>query len=120
VPSGVAASSVQSNRGYVAGIASKKPAKRARKITGSQIRTMKRGPSKRNVLALAGPISVERMRQEDSHAHQRQDQCRGLDHGCTSCCAKEARYLLHDCSQIRSNMNCMLAIPVFVFIWERR
>jgi hypothetical protein len=64
--------------------------------------------------ALAGPISVQRVREEDTHAHQREDCCRGLDHCCTSCCAREARYLLHDCSQNRSNMNCMFAIPVFL------
>lgn len=53
---------------------------------------------------LAGPIRVHGMSQEDCDAHAAKD---NLDHGCASSWPISARYLLHDCCQIRLKMNCM-------------
>lgn len=51
---------------------------------------------------------------EDRHAGEPKDKCRDLDHNSASGLPIAARYLLRERSQIRSNKNCMLAIPVFL------
>lgn len=59
---------------------------------------------------LAVPIRVHGMCQEDRDADAAKDD---LDHGCASW-PISARYLLHDCCQIRLKMNCMTVRPLFV------
>lgn len=56
---------------------------------------------------LTGPISIDGVSSEDRDADQGEN-CRCcLDHCRASCLPIEARYRLHDCIQIRSNMNCI-------------
>lgn len=64
-------------------------------------------------VALAGAIGVDSVGGENRSAGQRQDECRDLDHDTASGLPMAARYLLRVRSQIRSKMNCMLAIPVY-------
>ena len=51
---------------------------------------------------------------EDGHADKGEDSCRQLDHCPTSCSPIVARNLVRDWFQIRSNMNCMSAVPVLL------
>jgi hypothetical protein len=79
----------------------------------SQVRRRKTFASDRRV-ALAGAIGVDRVGGEDCRAGECQDQCGDLDHDTASGLPMAARYLLRVRSQIRSKINCMLAIPVLL------
>jgi len=59
-------------------------------------------------------IGIHCVSGEDRHANQGEYGCGGLDHRAASCGPIAARYLLHDWFQIRSKMNCILAVPVLL------
>lgn len=60
---------------------------------------------------LTSTIGIQCVGGEDRETDHRENGCGSFDHGSVSCCPIEARYRLHDCVQIRSKINCMLAIP---------
>lgn len=62
-------------------------------------------------VALAGTIGVDGVGGEYRRAGERQDKCRDFDHDAASGLPIAARYLVRVRSQIRSKMNCMVAIP---------
>ena len=60
---------------------------------------------------LTSAIGIQRVRGEDRQAYHRENGCGCFDHCCCSRCPIVARNRVHDCVQIRSKINCMLAIP---------